>query len=165
MLPRLVIAAGLMAVVLVAAWAWRRREGRFAEAGGTFDRSELGLAWRDRPSAVIVEFGGEHCGSCRIVEGRLAKLAGELPDIRIVTVDVASSPAIAERYEIRRVPTIFVTGPDLRIVWRASGVPSEEAMRDVLLGPGWAGRPQPRRRPLRGRRSAFPVHRESAFRP
>jgi len=28
-------------------------------------------------------------------------------------------------------------------VWRASGVPSEDAIMKALLGPEWAGRPHP----------------------
>jgi len=39
------------------------------------------------------------------------------------------------------VPTVFVTDPDLRIRWRASGVPTEQAIVNALLGPEWAGRP------------------------
>lgn len=146
MLLRLGIALAVAAAVLAASWAWRRRQGRFTQAGGSFDRSELGLTRRDRASAVIVEFGGEHCGSCRTVERRLANLSSELPDVRIVTLDIEDVPELAKRYDVRRVPTLFVTGPDLRIVWRASGVPTEEAVRTVLLGPDWAGRPRPKRR-------------------
>jgi len=36
-----------------------------------------------------------------------------------------------------------VTDPDLKIVWRSSGVPSEDAIVKALLGPEWAGRPNP----------------------
>ena len=50
---------------------------------------------------------------------------------------------VADRHEVRRVPTVFVLDPDLRVIWRASGVPSEDAIRTALLGPDWAGRPSP----------------------
>ena len=39
--------------------------------------------------------------------------------------------------------TLFVLDEDLRVIWRASGVPSEDAIRTALLGPDWAGRPHP----------------------
>jgi thiol-disulfide isomerase/thioredoxin len=148
---RLGITFAVLALIAVATWTWRRREGRFSEAGGVFDRAALGLAPRERPSAVMVEFSGEHCGSCRTLEGRLEKLAGEIPDVRIVNVKVEEQPALAERYDVRRVPSLFVTDPNLQIVWRASGLPSEDAIRQVLLGPEWAGRPHPT--PAAGRRS------------
>lgn len=162
MIARLVVVLAVIAVVGVATWAWRRREGRFSEAGGLFDRSELGLNGGDPPSAVVVEFGGEHCGSCRIVEQRLAKLSGEIPEVRVVTIDVERAPALADRYGVTRVPTLFVTDPDLRIRWRASGVPSEDAVRTALLGPEWAGRPHPteRRRIRRRSRRTVTLHDE-----
>lgn len=153
MVERLAIVLAVVAVSLVASLVWRRREGRFSEAGGAFDRSDIGLSWREKPSAVVVEFGGEHCGSCRIVESRLAKLASEIPEVRIVSLDIESDRSLAERYDVRRVPTLFVTDPNLRIVWRASGVPSEGSIREVLLGPDWAGRPHPKTPPRVSRRS------------
>ncbi len=151
MITRLVVVLALTAIVLGVSWAWRRREGRFSEAGGAFDRGELGLARGQKPSAVVVEFGGEHCGSCRIVEQRLAKLSTEIPDVHVVTIDVEDQPALAKRYGVTRVPTLFVTDPELQIHWRASGVPTEDAVRKALLGPEWAGRPHPtaRRHALR----------------
>jgi thioredoxin 1 len=145
---RLGIVLAVLAAVAVATFLWRRREGRFSEASGRFDARELGLTPRAASSAVVVEFGGVHCGSCRIVESRLDKLSKEIPEMRVIRLDVEEATSLADRYEVRRVPTLFVTDPDLRIVWRASGVPSEDAIKQVLLGPEWAGRPQPAGRRL-----------------
>jgi len=136
---------GLAVVVATAllAWAWRRREGRFSEAGGRFSRSELGIARRDRPAAVLVEFSGEGCAPCVIVRDRIERLAAELPEVDVVTIDAAERRSLAERYGVKRVPTLFIADGDLSIRWRASGVPSEAAIRSTLLGPDWAGRPHP----------------------
>lgn len=138
------------AVAALSLW-WRAREGRFAEARGDFQRADLGLGRRERPSAVLVEFSGEGCAPCRTVEARLRKLAAEVPEVRVVSIDAGERMDLADRYGVRRVPTVFVAGGDLRIVWRASGVPSEDAIRRALLGPDWTGRPHPeaprRRRP------------------
>jgi len=140
---RLLIVVAVVAVSLALAWFWRRREGRFTEGTGRFDRTDLGLARRERPSAVLVEFYGEDCAPCTVVQQRIEKLADEVPDVSIVSIDAAAQLSLAERYDVRRVPTLFVTDPDLKIIWRASGVPSEEAIRRALLGPDWAGRPHP----------------------
>lgn len=122
---------------------WRRREGRFEEAHGAFDRRDLGIGWRERPCATVVEFWGEGCSPCVTVERRLDKIAAEVCDMRVVKVDAGSRLDLADRYNVKRVPTLFVTDEDLRIVWRASGVPSEDAIIKALLGPEWAGRPHP----------------------
>ena len=143
MTERLIIGVVVLAASLAIAYAWRRREGRFTVASGRFDRSELGLAWREKPSAVLVEFYGENCAPCTVVQKRIDKLVTELPEVSVVQIDAGSKMRLAERYEVRRVPTLFVADSDLKIIWRASGVPSEDAIRKALLGPDWAGRPHP----------------------
>lgn len=122
---------------------WRRRDGRIVEAHGSFDRRDLGIGAREAPCATVVEFYGEGCAPCVTVERRLEKIAKEVCDLRVVKLDAGARLDLADRYEVRRVPTIFVTDPDLHIVWRSSGVPSEEAIVQALLGPEWAGRPRP----------------------
>lgn len=143
MIVRLAIVLGVVALVALLTLWWRRREGRFAEAHGAFDRADLGLSRRERPSAVLVDFFADWCSPCRTVEQRAQKVAAEVGDVRVVKIDADERMDLAKRYEVRRVPTLFVADGDLRIVWRASGVPSEESITKALLGPGWAGRPQP----------------------
>jgi thiol-disulfide isomerase/thioredoxin len=138
----LVIVAVLAACAAFSVW-WRRREGRLVEADGFFEHADLGMTSRERPAAVLVEFAGENCAPCTTVETRLQKLAAELPDVRVVSIDAGARLDLADRYRVRRVPTVFVTDPQLRVIWRASGVVSEDAIRGALLGPDWAGRPHP----------------------
>lgn len=143
MIVRVLIVAGVLAVTAAAALWWRHREGRFVEGAGRFDRTDLGIERRRRHSAVLVEFFGEHCAPCKTVQDRIEKLAGEIPDVGVVSIDAGTRLDLADRYEVRRVPTLFVADGDLKIVWRASGVPSEDAIRAALMGPDWAGRPHP----------------------
>ena len=143
MILRAGVAIAVMAAAMAFAWWWRSREGRFTEASGRFDRSDLGLARRSRPGAVLVEFFGEHCAPCVTVQRRIEKLATELPDVSVVSIDAGARLDLADRYGVKRVPTLFVADENLRISWRASGVPTEHAIRSALLGPDWAGRPHP----------------------
>lgn len=143
MLVRSGIAVGLLLLVVALAWSWRRREGRFTESSGRFTRAELGLARGAKPSAVLVEFFGQDCAPCTTVQARIEKLSNEVPDVGVVSIDAGERLDLADRYGVRRVPTLFVADSDLKIIWRASGVPSEDAIRQALLGPDWAGRPHP----------------------
>jgi len=140
---RLVVALAVASLSVVLALLWRRREGRFDAAQGRFTPADLGVVKLDRPSAVLVEFYGEDCAPCVTVQKRIGKIAAEVPDVQIVSIDAGARMDVADRHEVRRVPTLFVLDPDLRVIWRASGVPSEDAIRTALLGPNWAGRPAP----------------------
>ena len=142
MIVRLVVALGVAAISIGLALVWRRREGRFGEGSGRFTPADLGIVKLDPPSAVLVEFYGEDCAPCVTVQRRIGKVAAEVPGVQIVSIDAGARMDVAERHEVRRVPTLFVLDPDLRVIWRASGVPSEDAIRTALLGPDWAGRPQ-----------------------
>ena len=143
MLIRVLIVVAVIGLAGGLALAWHRREGRFTEATGRFTRGELGLARGTKPSALIVEFFGQDCAPCTVVQKRLEAIAEHLPDVQIVQVDAGERMDLSDRYGVRRVPTLFVADQDLKIIWRASGVPTEDAIMGALLGPDWAGRPHP----------------------
>jgi len=143
MIARIVIAVAVSGATIALAVLWRRREGRFDEGSGRFTPADLGVVKIDRPSAVLVEFYGEDCAPCVTVEKRIGKIAAEVPGVQVVSIDAGARMDVADRHEVRRVPTLFVLDPDLHVIWRASGVPSEDAIRTALLGPDWAGRPSP----------------------
>lgn len=143
MIWRIVIVLAFVAVAALFTLWWRRREGRFTEGHGRFDRGDLGLERRARPAALLIEFFGEHCAPCTIVQRRIEAIADQIPEVAVVSIDAGARLDLAERYDVKRVPTVFVADQDLRIIWRASGVPSEDAIMQALLGPDWAGRPHP----------------------
>ncbi|GAC1422553.1 MAG: hypothetical protein NVSMB57_15670 [Actinomycetota bacterium] len=142
MIRLVIVASFLLAIGLFTIW-WNKREGSFTEADGLFDRSSLGILKSDKPCAAIVEFYGEGCAPCVTVEKRLEKIAAQVCDLKVIKIDAGERLDLADRYNVKRVPTLFVTDEDLKIVWRASGVPSEQAILQALLGPEWAGRPHP----------------------
>ncbi|HJT37094.1 MAG TPA: thioredoxin family protein [Actinomycetota bacterium] len=141
MIARLIVALAVAGIAVALAVLWRRREGRFDQGTGRFTPADLGIVKLERPSAVLVEFYGIDCAPCVTVQKRIAKIAEEIPELQIVSIDAGARMDVADKHEVRRVPTLFVLDPDLRVIWRASGVPSEDAIRTALLGPDWAGRP------------------------
>lgn len=142
-MDRLLIILAVAALVAVATILWRRRDGHLHEADGRLLPEDLGLGRRARRAATIVEFTGAGCGPCGPLRDRLHALAAEIGDVDVVAIDAGERLDLAERYGVRRVPTVLIADERLRIRWRASGVPNDRELRDALLGPEWSGRPHP----------------------
>ncbi|MTK53034.1 thioredoxin [Paludibacter sp.] len=65
------------------------------------------LITEDRP--VIVDFHALWCGPCKMQAPILQQLAAEQGDnVKIIKIDVDQNPAIADRYQIRSVPTLMI---------------------------------------------------------
>lgn len=138
----LVIFVALAVVTGVTLW-WRARDGHLHEASGSVRPEDLGLSRPPRESATIVQFTGAGCGPCVPLRKRLDALAEEIGDVRVVSIDAGERLDLADRYGVKRIPTVVITDQRLRIRWRASGAPVDAEIRAALLGPDWTGRPHP----------------------
>jgi thioredoxin len=88
------------------------------------------LIKENRP--VIVDFHALWCGPCKMQTPILQQLATEQGDnVRIIKIDVDQNPSIADRYQIRSVPTlmIFKNG---EIMHKQPGVHSKQQL-DILI--------------------------------
>ena len=58
---------------------------------------------------TLVDFSAEWCGPCKMLHPVLAKLTDELSDkINFLTVDIDKSPAAANQFGVRGVPTMVI---------------------------------------------------------
>jgi thioredoxin 1 len=57
---------------------------------------------------VLVDFYADWCGPCQRLAPVLEELAAELPDARIVKVNVDEHPSLAARYSVQSIPSLQV---------------------------------------------------------
>lgn len=57
---------------------------------------------------IIVDFWAIWCGPCRVLKPLLHKIAGEHPEIQLLTVDVDANQELAAEYDINSIPAVFL---------------------------------------------------------
>ena len=56
---------------------------------------------------VLADFYADWCGPCRALAPVLAQLAREVPDAKVVKVNVDDNPDLAIRYRINAIPALM----------------------------------------------------------
>lgn len=83
---------------------------------------------------VVVDFHALWCGPCKVQSPILQEIAGEMGErIRVIKIDIDQNQEIANRYQIRSVPTLMIF-KDGQIKYRQSGVHTKQQLMGVLQG-------------------------------
>lgn len=98
----------------------------------TLDDTNFDTTITDTSRPIIVDFSATWCGPCKKLEPILQTFAGEVGTAAVVgKVDVDLSPDLANRYNIRSLPTIL-SFRDGKVVGQLNGLVNVTALRGLL---------------------------------
>ena len=84
----------------------------------------------DQP--VLIDFSAEWCQPCRMMPPILKEVKESLGDkIRILKIDVDKNQAIAQKYQIRSIPTLMIFKKG-QAVFNQSGVVPANQLTDIV---------------------------------
>jgi thioredoxin 1 len=83
----------------------------------------------DQP--VLVDFYADWCGPCRRLAPVLEDVAQEVPDARVVKVNVDHAPSVARKYKISSIPALIVFRNGQPVA-NHTGVASKSKLKQML---------------------------------
>jgi len=81
---------------------------------------------------VLVDFSAEWCGPCKMMGPVLKQLKERMEDkVRILKIDVDSNRELAQKYNIRSVPTLMLF-QEGKSKWSGVGVMTSDYLENVI---------------------------------
>jgi len=86
----------------------------------------------EKNQVVILKFGSEFCDSCHALEGELEDLEEENENVSILIIDCNECPDLAEKYNVRKLPTMYIYKDADTILFKAEGVVLAQDIEELI---------------------------------
>ena len=97
-----------------------------AENVQTFTDSNFEETVMKSGQPVLVDFWAEWCGPCKAMAPAYAAAARELePRFRLLKVDTEAVPELAQRFQIRSIPTLILFSGGHEVARQSGAVPAQ----------------------------------------
>jgi len=86
----------------------------------------------EKNNIVVLKFGSEFCDSCHALESELEDLEEENENVSVLIIDCSDSPDLAERYDVRKLPTMVIYKDGENMIYRGEGVLLSQDIEEII---------------------------------
>lgn len=77
---------------------------------------------------TVIKFSMEFCQPCKQLKPIFDDVVKDIPDIKVVEIDVEEHPDIASNYKVRGVPCVIVTDENDNVLAMKTGMMTKEQL-------------------------------------
>lgn len=82
---------------------------------------------------TVLKFSANFCIPCQRLKPIFDDVVKDIPDIKVVEIDVEEHPDIASDYKVKSIPTIIIVDEKDNVLAMKSGMMTKEQLKDLIL--------------------------------
>ena len=82
---------------------------------------------------TVIKMSATWCLPCKQLKPIFDEVIQDIPDIKVVEIDVEEHPDIASNYKVKSIPTIIITDEKDNVLAMKSGMMTKEQLKDLIL--------------------------------